>query len=57
MEGWLIWVIVGFVLVIAEHMTGTFYLLFLGAGALSAAIVDWAGGSIASTPSMPTLRS
>ena len=46
MEGWLIWVIVGFVLVIAELMTGTFYLLVLGAGAFAAAIVDWAGGSV-----------
>ena len=46
MEGWLVWVIVGFVLVIAELMTGTFYLLVLGAGAFAAAIVDWAGGSV-----------
>ena len=46
MEIWLIWVIVGFVLVIAELMTGTFYLLVLGVGAFVAALVDWAGGAL-----------
>ena len=46
MEGWLIWIVVGFVLVIAELMTGTFYLLVLAAGAFAAAVVDWAGGSV-----------
>jgi membrane protein implicated in regulation of membrane protease activity len=46
MEIWLIWVIVGFVLVIAELMSGTFYLLVLGVGAFVAAMVDWAGGSL-----------
>ena len=46
MEIWLIWVIVGFVLVIAELVTGTFYLLVLGVGAFVAALVEWAGGGI-----------
>ena len=46
MEVWLMWVIVGFVLVIAELMTGTFYLLVLGAGAFVAAITDWAGAPL-----------
>jgi membrane protein implicated in regulation of membrane protease activity len=45
MEQWLLWVIVGMVLVIAELVTGTFYLLVLGAGALAAAVVAWAGGN------------
>ena len=46
METWLAWVIVGFVLVIAELTTGTFYLLVLGAGAFVAALVSWAGGGL-----------
>ena len=46
MEIWLIWVLVGFVLVIAELMTGTFYLLVLGVGAFAAAIADWAGAPL-----------
>ena len=45
MEQWLLWVIVGMVLVIAELVTGTFYLLVLGVGALAAAVVAWAGGN------------
>ena len=46
MDAWLLWVIVGFVLVIAELTTGTFYLLVLGAGAFVAALVSWAGGGL-----------
>ena len=46
MEIWLIWVVVGFVLVIAELMSGTFYLLVLAVGAFTAALVDWAGGGL-----------
>jgi membrane protein implicated in regulation of membrane protease activity len=45
METWLLWVIVGSVLVIAELVTGTFYLLILGGGAFAAAITAWAGGN------------
>jgi len=37
METWLIWVVVGFALVIAELVTGTFYLLVLGVGFFAAA--------------------
>jgi membrane protein implicated in regulation of membrane protease activity len=45
MEMWVLWVIVGLVLVIAELVTGTFYLLMLGVGAIAAALVAWAGGN------------
>ena len=44
MEVWLMWVIAGFVLVIAELVTGTFYLLVVGIGAFAAAVVAFAGG-------------
>ena len=46
MDSWLFWTIAGFVLVIAELVTGTFYLLVLGAGAFAAAVVAWLGGEI-----------
>ena len=45
MEMWVLWIIVGLVLVIAELVTGTFYLLVLGAGAFAAAVTSWAGGN------------
>ena len=45
MQDYLIWTIVGFVLVIVELMTGTFYLLVLGVGALVAALAAWMGAS------------
>jgi membrane protein implicated in regulation of membrane protease activity len=45
MELWLIWVIAGFVLVIAELLTGTFYLLVIGLGAFAGALVAWIGGN------------
>ena len=45
MEMWVLWVIVGLVLVIAELVTGTFYLLVLGVGAFASALVSWAGGN------------
>ena len=38
MSTWLMWVIVGIILVIAEMTTFTFYLLWLGVGAFAAAI-------------------
>jgi membrane protein implicated in regulation of membrane protease activity len=46
MPMWIYWVIAGIVLIIAEMTTFTFYLLWLGVGALVAAIVthftgDW----------------
>jgi membrane protein implicated in regulation of membrane protease activity len=43
---WLLWLVAGFVLVIAELMTGTFYLLVIGLGAFVGAVVAWAGGNI-----------
>lgn len=41
MAAWMIWLIIGVLLVIAEMMTLTFYLLWLGIGALAAVIVAW----------------
>ena len=46
MEIWLMWVVAGFVLVIAELVTGTFYLLVVGIGAFAGAIVAYAGGNV-----------
>lgn len=46
MELWLFWMITGFVLVIAELVTGTFYLLVLGAGAFAAALIAWLGANM-----------
>jgi membrane protein implicated in regulation of membrane protease activity len=45
MDLWLMWVIAGFVLVIAELVTGTFYLLVVGLGAFAGAAVAWLGGN------------
>ena len=45
MELWLLWVVAGFVLVIAELVTGTFYLLVVGIGAFAGAVVAWLGGN------------
>jgi membrane protein implicated in regulation of membrane protease activity len=45
MELWLIWIVAGFVLVIAELVTGTFYLLVVGVGAFAGALVAWLGGN------------
>jgi membrane protein implicated in regulation of membrane protease activity len=45
MEMWLVWLVAGFVLVIAELVTGTFYLLMIGLGALVAALSAWLGGN------------
>jgi len=46
MELWLFWIIVGFALVIAELVTGTFYLLVLGLAAFVAAVIAWLGGNM-----------
>ncbi|MCR2806153.1 NfeD family protein [Paenibacillus soyae] len=40
MDWWLIWLIVAGVLFVVEMLTLTFYLLWLGIGALAAALVD-----------------
>lgn len=44
MESYLAWIIAGFVLVIIELVTGTFYLVVIGVGAFAGAAVAWAGG-------------
>jgi membrane protein implicated in regulation of membrane protease activity len=41
MEMWAIWLIIGVLLIIAEMATLTFYLLWLGVGALFAALAAW----------------
>jgi membrane protein implicated in regulation of membrane protease activity len=41
MELWAIWLIIGGILLIAEMLTLTFYLLWLGIGAWVAAVVAW----------------
>lgn len=46
MGDYLVWLIAGFVLVISELMTGTFYLLVLGVAALVASGVAYAGGAL-----------
>ena len=45
MELWLIWTVAGFALIIAELVTGTFYLLVVGVGAFAGALVAWLGGN------------
>jgi membrane protein implicated in regulation of membrane protease activity len=45
MAVYLLWAIAGFVLIIAELMTGTFYLLVIGIAALVAAGVAFLGGA------------
>ena len=40
------WLVVGFVLVIAELVTGTFYLLVIGLGAFAGALASWAGAHV-----------
>ena len=46
MELWLIWLVLGFVLVTIELATGTFYLLVLGLGAFAGALATWAGANV-----------
>jgi membrane protein implicated in regulation of membrane protease activity len=43
MESYLIWLIAGFVLVIAELLTGTFFLLVLGIAAFAGSASAWFG--------------
>jgi membrane protein implicated in regulation of membrane protease activity len=45
-ELWLLWLIAGFVLVIAELITGTFYLLVIGLGAFAGAVAAWTGAHV-----------
>jgi membrane protein implicated in regulation of membrane protease activity len=44
MDAYLFWVVAGLILVIAELLTNTFYLLVLGLAALVAGGVAWVGG-------------
>ena len=46
MELWLLWLIAGFVLVIAELLTGTFYLLVVGLGAFAGSVAAWMGANV-----------
>jgi len=46
MEPWLAWLVLGFVLVIVELVSGTFYLLMLGVGAFAAALTAHLGGNV-----------
>src|SRR5712672_1804924 len=46
METWLIWLVVGFGLVIAELLTGTFYLLVIALGFFAAAVCDSLGANV-----------
>jgi membrane protein implicated in regulation of membrane protease activity len=43
MQLWMIWLLAGFVLAIAEMVSGTFYLLVLAVGAFVGAFVAWLG--------------
>lgn len=45
MDAYLLWLIVGIVLIIVEMTTGTFYLLVLGIAALAASAAAWFGQS------------
>lgn len=46
MELWLIWIVAGFALVIAELVSGTFYLLVIAVGAFTGALAAWLGGNV-----------
>jgi membrane protein implicated in regulation of membrane protease activity len=46
MELWLIWIVAGFALMIAELLSGTFYLLVVSVGAFAGAAVAWLGGGV-----------
>lgn len=47
MQAYLIWLLAGLALVIAELITGTFYLLVLGLGAFGAGAAAWLGSAAA----------
>ena len=46
MELWLVWIVAGFALAIAELLSGTFYLLVIGVGAFTGALIAWMGGNM-----------
>ncbi len=43
METYLLWLVAGFVLIIAELVTGTFFLLILGIAAFAGSVTAWFG--------------
>ena len=45
MEAYLIWVVLGFALIIIEMLIGTFYLLVLGIGAFAGGLAAWLGAA------------
>ena len=45
MDLFLVWLVCGFALVVAELVTGTFYLLVLGIAAFAGGAVAWVGGA------------
>jgi membrane protein implicated in regulation of membrane protease activity len=45
MAAYLVWAIIGFILIIAEMLTGTFFLLVIGVAALVGALVAFFGGA------------
>ncbi len=45
MSNYIYWILAGFLLLIVEMTTGTFYLLVLGLAAFAAALAAWAGAS------------
>ncbi|MBL8511323.1 MAG: NfeD family protein [Betaproteobacteria bacterium] len=46
MASYLVWALAGFLLIVAELLTGTFYLLVLGVAALVGAAIAYLGGSL-----------
>jgi len=42
-QGYLLWMVVGGILIFAELVTGTFYLLVLGLAALAGGVAGWLG--------------
>lgn len=46
MDGYVYWILLGFLLLIVELTTGTFYLLVLGMAGFAAALVAWLGGAL-----------
>ena len=46
MELWLVWMVAGFALIIAELVTGTFYLLVIGVGAFAGGLAAWLGANL-----------
>lgn len=46
MDAYLLWAVIGIVLIIVEMLTGTFYLLVLGVAALAAAAAAYLGQSL-----------